>query len=116
LLTFFPVPSDERLALAERLAVELKRLGMNSHVENLRGYYRRTKRHEPHGYGEWNDAHVVSVARMLRVPPHENDWPVRPRNATCSCSTPRTITHGIFPGGTVITCDACKEKWIELHG
>jgi hypothetical protein len=108
-----------RLALAEALAKELARLGMTEHLPHLRTYYAAVRDGREPGKGEWNDAHVVSLAQCLRVPPHEHDLPVQTRNSTCGCPYPAPFTVATFPGGCRSKCGNCKAEWLELaesHG
>jgi hypothetical protein len=103
-----------RLALAERVGLELKGLGLQKQVEHLRRYYATVRSGRTPGPGEWSESMVVEWAKVLRLPPHEGAYPVRPRMSTCSCATPKTFTKLVWPGGSLHTCSVCHDEWIEL--
>jgi hypothetical protein len=110
------MPDDvpAKLALAERVGLELRRLGLTTHVVHLRRYYATTRAGRTPGDGEWDDAFVVEWARQLRLPPHERDYAVKPRMSSCGCPTPKKYTQSVFPGGSKHACGACREVWLEL--
>ena len=101
------------LSLTERVGRELVRLGLRQHAAHARTYYaairdgRRPK--------EWAHDLNVEWMRVLRIPPYDNDYAVRPRMAGCpKCAASRTYTAMVFPGGVKVKC-ACGEQWLELH-
>ena len=111
------MPADDVqawLALAERVGLELRRLGMLKHVEHLRRYYVNVRAGRAPASGEWDDAHVVELAKILGVPPYDGAYPVRPRMSRCGCPTPKTYTQAVWPGGCKSACCACHEVWLEL--
>jgi hypothetical protein len=57
---------------------------------------------------------VVGWAQNLRIEPHDRDLPVKPRQSSCGCPSPRTFTAGVWPGGSRHTCGACHVTWIEV--
>ena len=103
-----------RLALAERVGLALRRLGMLKHVEHLRRYYMTVRAGRTPTRGEWDDDHVVELAKILRVPPYEGAYPVRPRMTKCACPSPKTYTSAVWPGGCKSTCSNCHDVWLEL--
>jgi len=103
-----------RLALAERVGLALRRLGMLKHVEHLRRYYATVRARRSTAPGEWNDAHVVELAKILRVPPYEGAYPVRPRMSECACPSPKTYTQAVWPEGSKHACSECHDVWLEL--
>ena len=93
--------------LVDRLAQELERLGMRRHLARL-GDYRR-------GRGEtWTRAHVEQLAAVLRVPPFESVYPVKPRMSSCGCPTPSMYTAAVVPGAALFKCNRCPVEWLEL--
>jgi hypothetical protein len=57
----------------------------------------------------------VERLRLLRLPLHEHDYPVRRRMSPCgACEASRTFTRAVFPGGSLHECAACGERWLEL--
>jgi hypothetical protein len=103
-----------RLELAERVGHQLVRLGLHKHAHRLREYYATVRAGRPLRRDGWGDELVVEWARTLRIPPHENDYPVRTWAERCGCLMPRTFTQLTFPGGHVSHCAACKLTWITL--
>ncbi len=101
------------LALTERVGRELVRLGLKNHVTRVRRYYAAVR--AGRATDEWSHAMNVEWCRLLRLPPHENDYPVRPRMSGCAtCSMSRTFTRTVFPGGSKTRCAACGAEWLEL--
>lgn len=101
----------EHLVLCVRLGRQLVALGMRSHAEKLRWYMR--KRSPPKGE-PWTKEQVIELAKALRIPPHENAYPVRERMASCGCATPSTFTRMVWPGGSLHACGKCHQAWVEL--
>ena len=108
------MPADTRLALAERVGLELRRLGMMKHVERLRRYYADVRAGRAPASGEWTDDMVTEWAKILRVPPYEGAYPIKPRMARCACPSPKTYTQTVWPGGCKSSCSGCHEVWLEL--
>jgi len=105
------------LALTASVGQALKALGLRTHVELARAYYRRIQRGLPSPEPDaWGHEMIVEWARLLRLPPHEHDSPVRPRGAgsKCGCATPQTYTAGVFPGGSKHVCGACKFTFVPV--
>ena len=103
-----------RLALAERVGLELRRHGLLKHVEHLRRYYSTVRTGHTPAAGEWTNGMVVEWAKILRVPPHEGAYPVRPRMSKCACASPKLYTEMVWPGGCKSTCSNCRDTWLEL--
>ena len=52
---------------------------------------------------------------VLRLPPHENDYPVLPRMSACPrCQASQAFTQMIYPGGSKHRCGGCGAEWLEL--
>jgi hypothetical protein len=100
---------DVRLELAQRLAVELQRHGLERHLDQLRGYYRATR---DGGQATWGDEHVHQLAQVLRVVP---GLEVRPRGAGC-CEgfQGRTVMH--LADRYLARCSGCDCEWLVLLG
>ena len=109
-----PGDAPARLALAERVGLALRRLGMLKHVEHLRRYYVIVRSGRTPAAGEWDDAHVIELAKILRVAPYEGAYAVRPRMSGCGCATPKPFTQAVWPGGCKSTCGSCHDVWLEL--
>jgi hypothetical protein len=88
-LPFMPTDIQAKLALAERVGRELRRLGLDKHVAHARRYYSNVRARRAPGDREWDDSMVVEWARILRLPPYEKDYEVKPRMSKCGCPTPR---------------------------
>jgi hypothetical protein len=109
---------DERaaeLALTERVGRELVRLRLKEHVGRMRTYYAAMRAGRPSTI--WSHDMNIEWLRLLRLPPHENDYPVQPRMSPCpSCTTSRPFTMTVFPGGSKYKCASCDAQWLELDG
>jgi hypothetical protein len=109
-----PVDARPKLALAERVGLELRRHGMLKHVGHLRRYYATVRAGRTPASGEWDEQMVIEWAKILRIAPHEGAYPVRPRMSKCGCASPKTYTRCVWPEGAVSVCSACHEVWLEL--
>ena len=106
-----PAVNDE-LALTERVGRELVRLGLHPHVKRLREYYAAIA--AGRATSVWSHAMNVEWMQILRLPPYENDLPVRARMSPCTaCDISRPFTEAVFPGGSKHRC-ACGAVWLEL--
>lgn len=119
----------ERLALMGWVAAlgrAFGRLGMKAHVRALRIYF-LALRHglttgERHAVKvDFNEEAITEWLRVLRLPPFERAYPVRPRGSTCG-RCPRGEGHPVetstlltFSGGAKMGCRACGEVWLELE-
>jgi hypothetical protein len=103
---------DAELALAERVGRELVRAGLPKHADRVRAYYAAVR--AGRSSDAWSHAMSIEWMRLLRVPPYENDFPVRPRMSACpTCPISRAFTTTIFPGGSKHQC-ACGAAWLEF--
>lgn len=103
---------DAELALTGRVGRELARLGLREHVARARAYYAATRAGRPSD--AWSHEMNVEWLRLLRLPPHEHDYPVLARMSLCpACDVSRKITLAVFPGGSKHKC-ACGAEWLEL--
>lgn len=107
---------DEELALVALVGAGLVKLGLKSHAQHCRDYYRRVRdgrpqpaRHET----AWGRGMVIGWAKILHIPPYENAFAERPRGSRCTCATPRLVTETTFPKGWVVACHGCEARWIE---
>jgi hypothetical protein len=90
------------------LASAFRRRGMRDH---LRALARR----------EWTEDLVLAWLRYLKVPPHQDDYPIHPRGAPCprcgSKSANRTATGTMlvvsFPGRLAERCMGCRAVWVH---
>jgi hypothetical protein len=104
------------------------RRGMHAHAAKLRAYYVLLRRGlATPGKNEvdirWSEALVIEWMKILRMPPYENAYPVRPAQSSCSrCrETPTNEAGGFqtestFPGGWKVRCSTCGEAWLVLEG
>jgi hypothetical protein len=103
---------DAELALVTQVAAFFQRHGMTSHLAHLRQYYREVRAGRSHK--GWSRPLVHEWAKLLRLPPHENDYPVRLWGAPCTaCEVSRPYTEVVFPGGHKSKC-ACGAAWLIL--
>lgn len=120
----------ERGTLAEWVVVlgkAFRRHGMKSHVRMLRLYFLALRHGLVQGERnavkvEWSEDAVIEWLKILRVPPFENAYPIRPRGAACA-KCPRGDGHPVetttlmtFAGGAKMGCRGCNEAWLELDG
>jgi hypothetical protein len=115
------------LALVATLGHAFLRRGMGGHVRALRLYFLALRhgltRGERHVVKlEWSQDAVLEWLRVLRVPPYQDDYPVRPRGSRCRGCAPepghpvQTSTLLTFEGGAKMGCRGCAECWLELDG
>lgn len=107
--------TESELGLTERVGREFVRLGLKHHAAHARRYYAAVRAGRAPGDGAWTHEMIVEWCRLLRLPPHETDYVVRPRMASCSaCERSQSFTQTVFPGGSKHRCGACGEEWLEL--
>jgi hypothetical protein len=97
---------------------------MRRHVEELRLYWLSLVRGAPvlnrRGEVSWSEALVVEWFRLLRLPPHQHDYSVRPPSSPCPrCPAPAghavEVKTGLtFPEGRKAVCTVCGDAWLEL--
>jgi hypothetical protein len=120
------------LELVELLGKEFERREMRSHLETLRLYYVALQKHlDRRGSVRvaWDEEMTIEWLGMLRVPPHDQRYPVRPREYRCMCTAPArstgtgdwshigkgsAATLTVFPGGYLTRCNDCDAKWLVL--
>ncbi len=120
---------SDRVALL-RAVVQLGRAfrerGMGMHARALRLYWLAVR----HGLAsgdravvkvEWNSDAVIEWLKVLRVPPWEGAYPVRPRGSSCR-RCPRGDGHPVetttllsFGEGAKMGCRRCGDAWLELE-
>ncbi len=110
-----------------RLGRAFKARGMGAHARALRVYYLAVRHGLVNGERatvkvEWNADAVKEWLRVLRVPPWDRSYPVRPRGSACS-KCPRADGHPVetttlltFEGGAKMGCRRCNDAWLELEG
>jgi hypothetical protein len=107
------VTREERLDVAVRIAAEFTARDMRQHLPPLRRYYAAVR--DGRDPGPWGDDIVTDWAMAFRVPPFEHAVEVRPMSSACACGTERhDATRPLaFPGGWLVTCLACRHRWLE---
>ncbi len=112
------------LAMVDTLGRALAERGLHRHVEELRVYWLALSRGLA-GPGQrlnigWSETLVVEWFRLLRLPPHADDYPVRPPSSPCP-RCPRPAGHAVevktaltFPEGRKAVCTVCGAAWLEL--
>jgi len=113
----------ELLKCVVTLGREFRRRQMTEHARKLRLYYLAVQSGLTVGPHEadlhWSEAFTVEWMKTLRLPPYENDYPVRPMGWNCKCpaahsaAAPATVEL-TFPGGARKRCPACRAVWLEL--
>lgn len=100
---------------------------MRTHVTPLRIYW-LALRHglvhdERHGlHLTLSEETVVEWLKVLRLPPYENAYRVRPTGSACpSCVPPEgrgageVATERTFPEGRKMVCLGCHSVWLEME-
>ncbi len=117
---------DALLAMVHRLGEEFRRRDMRTHLAPLRIYWLALR----HGLVQ-DDTHalhltlseetVVEWFKLLRLPPYQKAYPVRPTGAPCPACGPRGAADGeltterTFPGGRKVVCLSCRSAWLEVE-
>jgi hypothetical protein len=104
------------MAMVEMLGQTFAARGMKRHVEELRVYWLGLAK------GLVPSGRKVNVGwfRLLRLPPHQWDYSVRPPSSPCPrCPAPAghavEVKTGLtFPEGRKAVCTACGYAWLEL--
>jgi hypothetical protein len=125
------------LELVEALGREFERRQMRSHLESLRLFYLGVRHQLDHGrhravHVSWDEDMTLDWLAVLRVPPYQAHYPIRPRGYRCACPAGAAAdpsgragdwshlgkgaaqTLLVFPGGSKTRCVACGVVWIEL--
>ncbi len=112
------------LMMVDTLGKALAERGLHRHVEELRVYWLALSRGlaapgQRLSVG-WSETLVVEWFRLLRLPPHAEDYPARPPSSSCPCC-PRSDGHAVevktaltFPEGRKAVCTVCGTPWLEL--
>lgn len=110
--------TTERLNLVRRVGEYFKAHSMWPHLEKCRAYYAHVRDGSPPLIDEWTDAFVDEWAAMLRLPPFEKTFEVRPFHSECTACGPLEMHHDIravvFHGGALQQCLRCGGRWLEL--
>jgi hypothetical protein len=112
------------MAMVDTLGQALAERGLDRHVEELRVYWLALARGLT-GPGSrlqvgWSEALVVEWFRLLRLPPHAHDYPLRAPSSACPrCPPPaghavEVKTALTFPEGRKAVCTVCGTAWLEL--
>ena len=116
--------NEELLRQVAQLGREFVRRGMDIHARKLRLYY-LALRHRLASPGRrevdvrWSEELVLEWLKVLRLPPYEAAYEIRPRGAGCGrcqkTTNDRTALHTEqnFPGGAKMSCHACGAVWLE---
>jgi hypothetical protein len=111
------------MAMVETLGSAFAARGMRRHVEELRLYWQALARGAQGGRRpevSWSEDLVVEWFRVLKLPPHQHDYPVRPPSSACPrCRAPEghavEVKTGLtFPEGRKAVCTMCGSAWLEL--
>jgi hypothetical protein len=117
------------MAMVDTLGRALAERGLHRHVEELRVYWLALARGLAGPTQRlqvgWSEALVVEWFRILRLPPHSDDYPIRPPSSACP-RCPQATGHAVevktaltFPEGRKAVCTVCGAAWLELdalHG
>ena len=108
--------SSPILDLVVLLGREFSRRGMREECRRLRLYYLALQHGLCAGKNRievsWDEDLVLEWLRILRVPPHHRDYPVRSSALCPSCDyRPGTVvTKIVFPGGARMDCLQCGTR------
>ncbi len=106
------------MAMVETLGSAFAARGMRRHVEELRLYWQALARGLVQGGRRlevsWSEDLVVEWFRVLKLPPHQHDYPIRPPSSPCPrCRAPEghavEVKTGLtFPEGRKAVCTVCS--------
>lgn len=105
---------EDQLDLITRVGRELKRLELWDHVKLARRLYANVRADREPGRDEWDYEMIEEWARLLRLPPFESAYPVRPWAWRC-CEKPKTYTATVWPEGWKSVCETCRAAWLTLR-
>jgi hypothetical protein len=112
------------MVMVDTLGRALAERGLNRHVEELRVYWLALSRGLA-GPGQrlhigWSETLVVEWFRLLRLPPHADDYLLCPPSSSCP-RCPQARGHAVevktaltFPEGRKAVCTVCGKAWLEL--
>jgi hypothetical protein len=97
-----------------------RRRGMVEQLRQLRIYYLAVKyRLDGRGKVEihWDPDVVVEWCRVLRVPPHQDAYPIKASSSCARCAglMDTVFTVRVFPGGAKLECRRCGDVWVYFH-
>jgi len=114
------------LEMVQTLGDEFRRRGMRTHVAPLRIYW-LALRHglvhdEQHGlHLTLSEETVVEWFKLLRLPPYQRAYVVRPTGSRCPTCPPKEGRAGevaserTFPDGRKMVCLDCRSAWLEME-
>jgi hypothetical protein len=117
------------MSLVEKLGHEFVRRGMSEQAKQLRIYYWALGRGlvRPSGHSlelRWTQETIREWLAVLRVPPYEEVYEVRPPDSRCAVCAAKpaselsragTYTLLVFPGGWKSACSGCGKAWLTLE-
>jgi hypothetical protein len=118
------VKDFDLLAASAELGQEFVRRGMVGHAADLRKFYaelraRRERRRES-GDRSWDEDMVVGWLCLLRIPPFDHVYPLRPRGEPCvACGekggreAPGVFVRVAAAGVRLVQCQSCGEQWLH---
>jgi hypothetical protein len=117
---------DALLAMVQCLGDEFRRREMRAHLVPLRIYWLALRhglvRDERHGLQlTLSEDTVVEWFKLLRLPPYQNAYPVRPTGSACPTCARRdgrasqVSTERTFPDGRKMACVDCHTAWLEVE-
>ncbi|HXX31428.1 MAG TPA: hypothetical protein VEJ89_12060 [Myxococcaceae bacterium] len=114
------------LDMVRRLGDEFRRRGMQAHLVRLRVYWLalhhglvRDASHALHL--TLSEDAVVEWFKLLRLPPYQHAYPVRPTGSACPACAPgggpatEVVTERTFPEGRKVACLGCRTAWLEME-
>ncbi len=124
--TVVPMDRDGLLAMVHRLGEEFRRRGMRTHLTPLRIYWLALRhglvQDEGHAlHLTLSEETVVEWFKLLRLPPYQHAYPVRPSASSCPACGPRDSAEGelaverTFPDGRKVVCLNCRSAWLEVE-
>jgi hypothetical protein len=114
------------LEMVQRLGDEFRRREMRAHVAPLRVYWLALKHRlvhdEQHGlHLTLSEETVVEWFKLLRLPPYQSAYAVRPTGSACASCPPRegrayeVAAERTFPDGRKMVCLGCRSAWLEME-
>ena len=117
---------EQLLQWVTALGREFRRRGMKGHVQALRVYFLALRRGLTTGGRravkvDFAEDGIVEWMKVLRVPPYQHAYDVRPPGSSCRKCPKRdghpvdTATLLTFAGGAKMGCRVCGDAWLELE-
>jgi hypothetical protein len=116
---------DTLVAMVRQLGEEFRRRDMRAHVGPLRIYWLALRhglvRDERHALQlTLSEETVVEWFKLLRLPPYQDAYAVRPPGSACANCAPggsgEVAAERTFPDGRKMTCLVCHSTWLEMEG